>query len=79
MMTAVFTDRCVCVLLAPCFLMCSFLWNSASFRATLNTETGKHDQKTKMCQTKTADAVFWLCSYGLISNIFQSEQTFEVL
>lgn len=33
-------SRCLCVS-APCFLMCSFLWNSASFRAALNTETEK--------------------------------------
>lgn len=33
-----------CEMLAPCFLMYSFLWNSASFRAALNTETAEKAQ-----------------------------------
>lgn len=32
----------------PCFLMCSFLWNSASFRAALNTETQQMFRKTQI-------------------------------
>lgn len=35
---------------APCFLMCSFLWNSASFRAALKTEKEKTDANVRMKQ-----------------------------